>query len=351
MKFRIQSKNLFLTFPKVESNSTLTDIINLIKTKEKNIKYILVSQESHKDGSTHYHIYLNYSIKKNIQSAKYYNYIFNKHGDYQKVKHIKSTINYIKKDGDFQEWGIIPTSKNDIFKDILLDIKEGHITADKVIEEDKLEITELFNKIGNLDRFERRIKQQQYDALQRSKEKIKDIDLDLFNDDFLEIMTFIKYNLNNRKFKSPMLHIWSSDTDTGKTSILNYLHKRTSTYLWPDDTWFQHYSNNLYQFILWDEFNLYGWKIPFLSKFFAGNPMSLPVKGGHAYKHDNPLIIMTSNQPLVEHIDRKYYTMGKKINESLAVKVLSTRIKEIELKKPLFDNHGSFIDIMNRSIK
>lgn len=60
------------------------------------------------------------------------------------------------------------------------------------------------------------------------------------------------------------------------------------------------------------------------------------MKGSHAYKEDNPLIIMTSNQPLTEHIYNKYKTHQKILRET-AEKTLSTRIHEIELKTPLFD--------------
>lgn len=66
--------------------------------------------------------------------------------------------------------------------------------------------------------------------------------------------------------------------------------------------------------------------------------MSLPVKGSHSYKEDNPLIIMTSNQPLEQHIFNKY-KQSHKILRDTAYKTLSTRIHEIEIKKPLFDNH------------
>lgn len=59
------------------------------------------------------------------------------------------------------------------------------------------------------------------------------------------------------------------------------------------------------------------------------------MKGSHSYKEDNPLIIMTSNQPLCEHIFNKYKTHQKILRET-AFKTLSTRIHEIELKNPLF---------------
>lgn len=63
--------------------------------------------------------------------------------------------------------------------------------------------------------------------------------------------------------------------------------------------------------------------------------MSLPMKGSHAYKSDNPLIIMTSNQPLHIHIEHKFKFANKRFQET-TFKTLAARIHEIEIQKPLF---------------
>lgn len=103
MKFQLQSKKFFLTFPKVLTTFDLQQIINKVKLKEKHLNYIIISKEHHKDGSIHYHLLLNYDKRKNVQSPNYFDYIFNKHGHYEKAKSIKDSINYIKKHNDFLE--------------------------------------------------------------------------------------------------------------------------------------------------------------------------------------------------------------------------------------------------------
>lgn len=102
-KFRLQSKYLFLTFPKVQKEYTLQEIIQKIKTREKHIVYILACIEKHQDGSIHYHIFIHYSQRKNVTNARYFDYIFDTHGDYQKARNIKYSINYIKKHGKYIE--------------------------------------------------------------------------------------------------------------------------------------------------------------------------------------------------------------------------------------------------------
>jgi len=349
MKFRLQSKNLFLTFPKLELEFDLTSVIEKIKNKEKNIKYILICKELHKDKTLHSHLFLHYTIRKNVQNPNYFNYIFSKHGDYQTVKSIKNSIDYIKKEGDFIEWGNPPSYKSETLEDVLNKVKKGELDAYTIIKEDKLDVVSLFNKINQIDKFEKRLQHLKREQQHRAKNKLNKINLSLFNNELLKVLTVINNNLKNRRYKEPMLHIWSREPNTGKTSLINFLYDKFPCYIWPDDMWFQDYKNNVYQFIVWDEFNLYGWQIEFMNRFFAGNSMSLPVKGSHAYKEDNPLIIMTSNQPLEEHIFNKYKQSHKILRET-ALKTLSTRVHEIEIKSPLFVEYDRWLDKMNKSI-
>lgn len=109
----------------------------------------------------------------------------------------------------------------------------------------------------------------------------------------------IHYLPNKRHYKSKMLHLWSNKPGLGKNSLINFLKVISPCYRWPDDNWFDHYENNLYQFILWDEFRLTRQSSEFLKRFFAGDQMRLPVKGSHAYKYDNPLVIFTSNYSFI----------------------------------------------------
>lgn len=101
--FRLQAKYLFLTFPKVQKEHSLKDLIQRIRNREKHIVYILVCLERHQDKRIHYHIFLHYSKRKNITNARYFDYIFHSHGDYQKVRDIKHAIDYIKKEGHYLE--------------------------------------------------------------------------------------------------------------------------------------------------------------------------------------------------------------------------------------------------------
>ena len=62
--------------------------------------------------------------------------------------------------------------------------------------------------------------------------------------------------------------------------------------------------------------------------------MTLPVKGSHSYKRDNPLVVLTSNFSLETHVQRKVRDRSLRFIELNSFKA---RIHEIELKYPIFN--------------
>lgn len=152
----------------------------------------------------------------------------------------------------------------------------------------------------------------------------------------IDILSFLNNHAvpNDRAYKAQMLHLWSNTPGLGKSSIINLLRTSSPCYRWPDDNWFEHYENNLYQWILWDEFRLTGQSSEFLKRFFAGDQMTLPVKGSHSYKRDNPLVILTSNFSLEAHTQRK---VSNKQQRKIELNAFQARIHEIELKYPIIN--------------
>lgn len=167
----------------------------------------------------------------------------------------------------------------------------------------------------------------------------------------ISILEFINVHSipSTRRYKSKTLHLWSSKPGMGKTSLLNLLKHVSPCYRWPDDNWFDHYENNLYQWILWDEFRLTGQNSEFLKRLFAGDEMRLPVKGSHAYKEDNPLIILTSNFSLQKHVWRK---IRNKVLRVVELETLQARIHELEVLEPLIPcDFGVWFNFMKNSLK
>jgi len=69
-----------------------------------NVKYVIVCQEKHKDETDHLHAMVSFDKKKDIRNERFFD-IDNFHPNIQSVKSVPKSINYIKKDKNFIEWG------------------------------------------------------------------------------------------------------------------------------------------------------------------------------------------------------------------------------------------------------
>lgn len=77
--------------------------------------------------------------------------------------------------------------------------------------------------------------------------------------------------------------------------------------------------------------------------------MTLPVKGSHAYKKDNPLVILTSNFSLESHIIRK---IRNKSLRDVELKAFRERIHEIKLEYSLINcDFNLWIEFINQCIE
>ena len=67
---------------------------------------MIIAKEKHKDGGTHYHVLIKFSKKVDIRNQNYFD-VLQFHPNIQAVRHWGKTLNYIKKDGNFKEYGQI----------------------------------------------------------------------------------------------------------------------------------------------------------------------------------------------------------------------------------------------------
>lgn len=131
---------------------------------------------------------------------------------------------------------------------------------------------------------------------------------------------------STRPFKSKQL-LLVGDPNIGKTSLINTLQKFISVYPMGISNWFPRYSSNACQLIAWNEFRLTLMPYTQLLQFLEGSMMDLQYKGGSVLKRDNPLIIMTSNLRLSEHLYQKFRSESTLL--IAGSKNLSARIQEI----------------------
>jgi hypothetical protein len=111
--FRLYSKQLFLTYSQtnLEKKDVLEQLYVIFFKKlgepfKTAIKEYIVARETHADGNSHIHVYLNSIYRLNFSSPReldLYEKVGNKmiHGNYQSVKNRKKLIEYLTKEEDY----------------------------------------------------------------------------------------------------------------------------------------------------------------------------------------------------------------------------------------------------------
>lgn len=101
--FRIDSKSWFLTWP--QCNLSKEDCLEQLQQKKK-ILGAVVCRELHEDGNPHLHAYVLLPKRFNCRDPRFWD-LGPFHGKYEKARNIDHCSKYIKKDGDYIEFGEI----------------------------------------------------------------------------------------------------------------------------------------------------------------------------------------------------------------------------------------------------
>nr|UYS88285.1 Replication associated protein [Tomato yellow leaf curl virus] len=109
-KFRINSKNYFLTYPNcsLSKEEALSQLKNLETPTNK--KYIKVCREFHENGEPHLHVLIQFEGKFNCKNQRLFDLVSptrsaHFHPNIQAAKSSSDVKSYIDKDGDTLEWG------------------------------------------------------------------------------------------------------------------------------------------------------------------------------------------------------------------------------------------------------
>jgi hypothetical protein len=109
-----------------------------------------------------------------------------------------------------------------------------------------------------------------------------------------------------RPFRSTNLYI-CGPTLTGKTMFVQHLRKFIPVYSFGLSKWFPRYRDGVYSMMSWQEFRLSTFPYNDLLQHLDGSEIQLQWKGGSIVKRDNPLVYMTSNLTLDQHLIHRFH--------------------------------------------
>lgn len=319
--FRLEGKNLFLTFP--QTTTTRQEALDALLSLPLKVKGAIVSQEKHVDQELHLHLVILLEEKLRTRNANYFDSLCGKHGNYQTIRSLKATIPYVlKEDKEALIYGEVPRftkDKSELKSNRVAKMLQSGSTLEEVAEIEP----------GYFMLNKRKIQEYQSWCFQKSQKKqLKKLVLPLQysgqNLDTVAIVDWLNMNLStSRPFKALQLFL-SGPPNCLKTSLINSLKRYLMVYHMPlHEDFYDSYSEDLHELVVLDEFK--GQKtIQFLNEWLQGSVMTYKIKGSQGTKYKNlPMIIISNFQ-----LDQCYKDINK-------VSTLQARLLEIYIHGPI----------------
>lgn len=340
-KFRLASKTFFLTFP--QCNFPLEDFVKRIQDffLEKNRKILkaVASQEQHKDGHPHLHLFI--VIDKQISTcnpayfdnlvvpAKHPNIVSSLRGTHTQ------TIQYVIKDGTYisfpEEFDLqaqlqqnpvtADGKKEPMAKVVARAIHEGATLSDL----DSIFPHYVMTHLGPLERY---LEFKSRQALQTTRARVLQETFSVRPADGhstfcnIQLATWLNSMIFNRSLSHRPTQMWvKTSPGAGKSSLISQLEDdfNVSVYRWPlEEQWFDGYIDGAYDLIVLDEYKAQK-KITQLNPILSGDRVPLSRRGLPPYiKRDILPVLILSN-----------YTPREAYHKSLpaAIESLESRIK------------------------
>ena len=316
--FRLQAKNLFLTYPKCNVEPSIC-LENIKKKFGEDLLWAVVGQETHADGDLHLHCAIALNRKLRTRDPRFCDELTGKHGDYLAMKSQVGSVTYVTKDGNYVSHGI--------------NVKE-FLANGKMKKSTRMAVTvyqhgiEACNKIDpgfTLMHLKRLADYKNWCDIQELKtlkpEGKFQATTASSNMSVMEVVGWLNDNiLCDRQFKQEQLYIYSPP-NMGKTSLINKLRELgIRVYDMSKEKFYCSYDNGLYDLIVLDEFK--GQKcITELNQWLDGSQFPVPRKGlAPIVKKENLPIIICSNYS----VEQAYRNSTQEAREPL-----DARLKEV----------------------
>lgn len=102
MTFRHAARFTFLTYP--QCSLTMDQLQAFLI--EKGYATGIVCTELHEDGNAHLHAAIDYGKRHDVRNERYYD-LEGFHPNIQRCRSWAAAVNYVKKDGEYMEWGTV----------------------------------------------------------------------------------------------------------------------------------------------------------------------------------------------------------------------------------------------------
>lgn len=299
--WRLQAKNLFLTFPQCPTakETVMQNVKNKFGTQ---LSWCVVAQETHEDGAPHLHVCI--ALKSKYRSTLpsdldccAQNGSTTYHGNYQAMRNQRSSLEYVQKeDKEPLAWGIDITrtiaKKNGKAAWIATMVQKGASLAE-LVEEDPGFMLQHQLQVRQFMKLQTILGQ-----AQRKSDTQLTFSLESGDLSGVEIVAWLTANIRKpRQFKQAQLWIYSPP-NMGKTSLILALEQHLSIYWAPlEGTHDDMYENGTYDLVVFDEYHGQR-RMTWLNWFLQGGTMPIHRRYESVNKTENlPVIILSNYTP------------------------------------------------------
>lgn len=340
-RFRLQAKNLFLTWPQCEAAKE--DVLQKIKEKwSTTLEFAVVSKEEHADGSPHLHAAIALKQKYRCRDSSDLDSLANSHGNYQSARSMRNTVKYVTKDGDFIAHGVNVSTYLDAAK--TKKSTKASVIATQIME--GVEIRQLLQEdpgyvMANLQKI------QKFQLLVRSLGQAPTITWAKLNlppslsPALLKLGNWMNSNLNQtRRLRQKQL-LLSSPPGLGKTTLVEKLINYFHVYPHVGGKWFDGFDDATHDLIVFDEF-VGGVPMTVMNKVLDGQRCTLEIKGASIWKiRKQPVMILTNKT-----YDNLY--TGEKVDEVVR-QAFFDRVEYVRLEQG--DNPWKLLPYFNGALE
>lgn len=290
--FRIQSRDIGATWSQV-TGASLDVFQEYFRSLFPDSTYICISEEKHKDGGLHYHGQFQFEARKDIKSAKTFNFK-GSHPHLEKTNDSVSWNTYVKKEKCFVEWGEFqyllkrPAAKTG---------KEAGLMKKKLTNKELLEgdlVTMVDTDQISLYDLGKLIKARSEYALLKGSVKptCEGLMPSLWDGIVLE------YKPLTCDTKQRHIWLWSDGPNKGKTTFLKKLDSMYRCFWYNPSEKFQNNVLSNGQFMLFDEMNFGRMPTASALNSMCDNTFAFPIKGGSPVVVKEFLCVVCSNKPI-----------------------------------------------------
>jgi len=326
--FNINRKRFFLTYSQCPISKPILEA-HLLKLIQ-NYNYIMIAREQHKDGNYHLHVIIDLKKEKNIKNSRFFDIKHedvNYHPNILPVRNIKYSIGYLRKsDKSPTIVGEIPkeiedgsVKKSKVSDEIAKRVMDGD-TIQSVIEDYPGFGLLNLNKLQNLKTY---VKSRE---IGQSILPWRSVGYRGNSERTGDIVKWINENIGvSRKFKQQQIYI-HGETNTRKTSLVQFLAQRCRIYYAPHEPYFDGYEDDSFDIAVFDEFTGSNRDFPALNMFLDGSQCSLKARYYNRFKQKNIACVILSN-----------YSVNELTRSPVIRETLCSRIIQITLEKEPID--------------